>query len=290
MFHLDDHLKKYQAKVNEALVQFLGEPSVEGNETVYRSAIYSLNAGGKRIRPILAISTAKALGRDAQFVMPLACALEMIHTYSLIHDDLPAMDNDDLRRGKPTNHKKFGEACAILAGDCLLTKAFEVLASAPGMTLEVIRDVAAAAGVDGMVGGQMMDLESESKDILLSDLERIHRHKTGALLRVSVTASAKLAGAKPAQIECLGKYGRAIGLAFQIADDILDIEGGEEIGKDVGSDVDNAKATYPKLMGLDASKEKAKEVIQVALNALEGFDAQAEPLREIAKYIINRNM
>jgi geranylgeranyl diphosphate synthase type II len=253
-----------------------------------KAVAYSLNAGGKRVRPILALATAEALHEKPEKALPLACALEMIHTYSLVHDDLPAMDNDDLRRGQPTNHKVFGEAAAILAGDALLTKAFEVLTLGEGMTLEVIREVAQAAGVNGMVGGQMMDLEGEKRALSLPELERIHTHKTGALLRASVTSAARLCRADANSYENLARYGRSIGLAFQIADDVLDIEGGAEIGKDVGSDLNKDKATYPKFLGLEASKKKAGELVEEALAALRGFDSEAEALREIARYIVKR--
>jgi geranylgeranyl diphosphate synthase type II len=199
------------------------------------------------------------------------------------------MDNDDLRRGKPTNHKVFGEACAILAGDALLTKSFEILCNAEQMKMEVIREIAQAAGIDGMVGGQMMDLEAEDKNVDLSQLERIHRHKTGALLRCSITASARFCEASASQLEGLDQYGRSIGLAFQIADDVLDIEGGKELGKDIGSDLNKDKATYPKFMGLKESKERAQSLVSDALKSLKKFDEAATPLREIAKYIVNRS-
>lgn len=287
MFSLEAYLSQHRDFINDALLRAFAAPTA-GNDTIYKSVNYSIKAGGKRVRPVLAIATAEALHYQREKVLPLACALEMIHTYSLIHDDLPAMDDDDLRRGQPTNHKVFGEACAILAGDALLTKAFEVLASADGMRMDVIREVAQAAGIDGMVGGQMMDLEGEKRATNLEELERIHRSKTGALLRCSVTAAARLCGATAKQVEDLTTYGRAVGLAFQIADDVLDIEGGEAIGKDVGSDLDKDKATYPKLMGIAQSKDKARELVGQALESLKSFDEAAQPLREIASYIVNR--
>src|SRR5262249_50136343 len=216
-------------------------------------------------------------------VLPIACALEMIHTYSLIHDDLPAMDDDDLRRGQPTNHKIFGEAMAILAGDSLLTEAFFIIAntSKPGQsgaTLEVIRRIAQASGSRGMSGGQAIDLLSEKKKISVEELEKLHRHKTGKLIQVSVEAGAIVAGANPPQLESLSRFGECIGLSFQIADDVLDIEGGEEIGKDIGSDIANEKATYPSLLGLEESKRLARNLTEDALKTLDGFDAKADPL------------
>ena len=289
MFSLKEYLCDRRKIVNQELTKYFVTPS-KGMETIYKAVMYSLNAGGKRIRPILALATAEALHQNMEKVLSLACALEMIHTYSLIHDDLPAMDNDDTRRGNPTNHKVFGEAGAILAGDALLTKSFEVLTALPGeRALWAIKDVAIGAGIDGMVGGQMMDLEAENKKISYEQLEQIHRHKTAALLCSSVTASAKVCGANEGQLENFHHYGVSIGLAFQIADDVLDIEGGEEIGKDRKSDLNKDKATYPKLLGIKESKHKAKELVSKALHSLESFDEAARPLREIANYIINRN-
>lgn len=286
---LKTYLAENQSLVNEALLRFVGK-APRGNEKIYEAVLYSIEAGGKRVRPILTLATADALGtKPRQSFLPLACAFEMIHTYSLIHDDLPAMDDDDLRRGKPTNHKVFGEAAAILAGDALLTKAFEVLTLANDMNLDVIREVAQASGIDGMVGGQLMDLEAEGQNSTLEQLERIHRCKTGALLRASVVAAAKYAGATANQIENLDRYGKAVGLAFQIADDVLDVVGGVEIGKDLGSDLEKDKTTFPKLMGIDASQKKAKECVDDALKALEIFDDRAWALRDIAQYIISRN-
>jgi len=286
---LKTYLAENQTLINEALLRFVGK-APRGNEKIYETVLYSIEAGGKRVRPILTLATADALGtKPRQAFLPLACAFEMIHTYSLIHDDLPAMDDDDLRRGKPTNHKVFGDASAILAGDALLTKAFEVLTLSNDMNLDVIREVAQASGIDGMVGGQLMDLEAEGKNSTLEQLERIHRCKTGALLRASVVAAAKYAGATANQIENLDRYGKAIGLAFQIADDVLDVVGGAEIGKDIGSDLEKDKTTFPKLMGIEASQKKAKECVDEALKALEIFDDRAWALRDIAQYIISRN-
>ena len=223
--------------------------------------------------------------------------MEMIHTYSLIHDDLPAMDNDDFRRGKPTNHKMFGEATAILAGDALLTEAFILLSSVefgpsldPARRLEVIGEISRCAGSRGMIGGQMVDMESEGKpEIDFATVQYIHTHKTGALIKASVRSGAIIGGADQHQEAALVRYGEAIGLAFQIADDILDIEGTtEEIGKDAGSDLERGKATYPAVIGITESKRRAAELVDVAMDALSIFDEKADPLREIAKYIVQR--
>ncbi len=292
---LNAYLNDKKKKVDEALDRFLMEDR-GFPESLNKSMHYSVAAGGKRLRPVLVIAAAEACGGTMDAVMPLAAALEMIHTFSLIHDDLPAMDNDDLRRGMPTNHKVFGEAMAILAGDALLAEAFVCLIRASKTStvnaetiLEVIKDVAVATGPCGMVGGQVLDLDAEGKKVSLDELETIHRHKTGQLLTVSVTAGAKLAGATPAQVESLKKYGELIGLAFQIADDILDIEGDEkEIGKPVGSDQVNDKATFPAIIGMEESKRRAARLVEESIDALKGFGPNADPLREIARYIIER--
>jgi geranylgeranyl diphosphate synthase type II len=257
---------------------------------------YSLFAGGKRVRPILAVAAAEALGAKTAGLLPIAGSLELIHTYSLIHDDLPAMDNDDFRRGRPTCHKVYGEAIAILAGDALLTMAFESL-SAPRIAktlpakrlLAVIKEISTASGVFGMVGGQVVDMEAEGKDIDFPTLEYIHTHKTGALIRASIRTGALYAGAGKRQFAALTHYGEQVGLAFQIADDILDITGKqEELGKDVGSDLKKGKKTFPSFYGLAESRRRATEVADRAVHSLKDFDRKADPLRELAKYIINR--
>lgn len=254
---------------------------------------YSLFAGGKRLRPALVLGACEILcGHDAP-AMPAACALEMIHTYSLIHDDLPAMDNDDLRRGRPTLHKAAGEAMAILAGDTLLTMAFHVVARDAGSnpaTLQVIAEIAEAAGAGGMAGGQVLDMIHEGQQITIDALKRTHAAKTGALIRVAVRVGALLAAAEPADLDALTRYGEAIGLAFQIADDILDVTGTEEaIGKPVGSDVANQKVTYPALVGLEESRRLAGKAVEQALDALTPFGPEAEPFRTLAKFIIDRD-
>lgn len=254
-----------------------------------RDAIeYSLFAGGKRLRPALALGASELICGDDSPAMPIACALEMIHTYSLIHDDLPSMDNDDLRRGRPTSHKVFGEAVAILAGDALLTLAFET-ASECG-DARVIREIAAAAGAEGMVGGQVMDLESENLRLGVEELRGLHARKTGALIRASVRVGAMVAGGGIAQIEALTRYGEAIGLAFQIADDILDVVGDEHaIGKPVGSDEAKQKSTYPAAAGLDGARALASQAVGEAVAALKYFGGEAGTLRALAQYIIERD-
>ncbi|HCU24740.1 MAG TPA: polyprenyl synthetase [Deltaproteobacteria bacterium] len=291
-FDLPAYLETRRKLVDQALRNSL-PPAGEWPQRLHESMNYSLNAGGKRLRPILAIAAAETLGKSHAEVLPVACALEMIHTYSLIHDDLPAMDDDDLRRGSPTNHKVFGEAIAILAGDSLLTEAFALIAASStperaAATLEVIRRIAQASGSRGMAGGQAVDLLSEKKKISVEELEKLHRHKTGKLIQVSVEAGAIMAGAEAHQLQALSHFGECIGLSFQIADDVLDIEGGVEIGKDIGSDVANEKATYPALLGLEESKRLAQDWTERALNALRTFNTKADPLREIAKYVVAR--
>ena len=257
---------------------------------------YSLLAGGKRIRPILTIAAAEACGwggEGRELALPVGAVLELIHTYSLIHDDLPAMDNDDLRRGRPTSHKVFGEAAAILAGDSLLSESFALLSSLktgrPEVLLRVIREIAVASGADGMAGGQAMDLEVQGKKIPVEALERLHRKKTGCLIQAAVVAGAMVGGADPRRLEALRAYGSAVGLAFQIADDILDVEGETKVlGKTAGSDAAHFKATYPSVMGLEASRRLAGEAADEAVRALESFGEDAEPLRGIARYIVAR--
>jgi geranylgeranyl diphosphate synthase type II len=290
------YLKEQCARVDAALDRFLPRET-ELPHSVHKAMRYSVFAGGKRVRPILMLAACQAVGGDTGRVIPAACAMEMIHTYSLIHDDLPAMDDDDFRRGNPTNHKVFGEAIAILAGDALLTEAFKLASDArftdgcnPSGLLAVIHEIATCAGSYGMVGGQVVDMESEGRhDIDLATVQYIHTHKTGALIKASVVAGALLGGAAGQQLAAITRYGEAAGLAFQIADDILDIEGTtEEIGKDAGSDEARGKATYPAVMGLTAAKEEAQSMMNEALGSLEIFGSEADPLREIARYIVQR--
>jgi geranylgeranyl diphosphate synthase type II len=248
-----------------------------------RAAEYSLFAGGKRLRPALALGAAEIV-----CAMPAACALEMIHTYSLIHDDLPAMDDDALRRGRPTCHIKFGEASAILAGDALLTMAFDALAKCG--RAKAIAELAQAAGAAGMVGGQYIDLASENKQIGLDALRGLHARKTGALIRSAVRLGAMLADAASEQLAALTAYGEHIGLAFQIADDILDVEGdATALGKPVGSDEAHHKSTYPALVGLERARELAADAVEAAIAALHPFGAEADEFRTLAHYIVDRD-
>jgi geranylgeranyl diphosphate synthase type II len=259
---------------------------------------YSLLAGGKRIRPVLTIATTEALGVDGKCALPFACAIEMIHTYSLIHDDLPAMDDDDYRRGKLTNHKVYGEAMAILAGDALLTEAFHLLAQAAekaelptSIALTIIREAAQYAGARGMINGQVLDIENEQKIITLDELEEIHRRKTGDLIMYAVRVGALVAGASEEVLAALMTFSYQLGLAFQIQDDILDVIGDQEvIGKPVGSDENKQKATYPALLGLDESKQRLEICIQTAREAIETRD-DLDPTRllELADYLLLRD-
>jgi geranylgeranyl diphosphate synthase type II len=293
---LKQYLKERCQLVDSALDKYLPQEN-ELPSVLHKAMRYSVFAGGKRVRPILLLAACEAVGGDINSALPAACAMEMIHTYSLVHDDLPAMDNDDFRRGRPTSHKVFGEATAILAGDALLTEAFILLSNQQaadsvesGKLLQVIGEIGRCAGSRGMIGGQVVDMESEGKpEIDFATVQYIHTRKTGALIKASIRAGALLGGANPASEKALIKYGEAVGLAFQIADDILDIEGTtEEIGKDAGSDQERGKATYPSIIGLAESKRRAVELVDVALEALAGFDDKADPLREIATYIVKR--
>ena len=265
-------------------------------ETIYESMRYSLLAGGKRLRPILCLATCELLDGAEAMAMPTACALEMIHTMSLIHDDLPAMDNDDYRRGKPTNHKVYGDDVAILAGDALLTYAFEHIATqtrdvSPERVLKVVAAVGRAAGAPGLVGGQVLDLACEGDpNVTLETLNFIHTHKTGALLKVSVTSGAILAGANDQQVDALAQYAERIGLAFQIVDDVLDITAtSEELGKSAGKDLQAQKATYPSLWGIEESRRQAQQLVEDAKGeVLTCFGQKAQPLVALADFIVAR--
>jgi len=289
---MNTFLSEKAREVERALESYL-DTWTNAPDTLREAARYSLFAGGKRLRPALALGAAEMVcGNDAA-AMPAACALEMIHTYSLIHDDLPAMDNDDLRRGKPTLHNVTDEATAILAGDALLTMAFHILARDAALNpaaIQVVAEIAEAAGAWGMVGGQVLDMAHEGQRIDVGSLRRTHALKTGALIRTAVRVGALLAGADAKIVEALTHYGEAIGLAFQITDDILDVTGSEEaIGKPVGSDAANEKATYPSLVGLERARRLADEAAQQALDALEGFGSEADLFRALAKFIVNRD-
>ncbi len=290
MFDLNAYLTAKNRQINEALAELLGNTSGR----IIRAMRHSLMAGGKRIRPVLCIAAAEAVGAGASDALPAACAIEMIHTYSLIHDDLPAMDDDALRRGKPTCHVAFDEATAILAGDALLTMAFEVLSSVEtegqvAERLAVVGILARAAGYQGMIEGQMRDIAAEGISLDLKALREMHALKTGALIEASVTSGATLGRGNADQIRRLRIYSQNIGLAFQVTDDILNVEGDPELmGKAVGTDSVREKSTYPAVMGMEQSKIFAKEIISRALQSLDIFDSRSDPLRAIANYIIER--
>ncbi len=288
------YLKERAAAVDQALERFL-PPETEPPETIHRAMRYSVFAGGKRLRPVLVIAGAEAVGGHMDEVMAAAAALELIHTYSLVHDDLPAMDNDDFRRGRPTSHKVFGEAMAILAGDGLLTLAFRLLAdsvapgSDDGRLRAVLADIADAAGTRGMVGGQVADIEAEGKRVSPAVLDYIHLHKTAALIRTSLRVGAVLCGATAAQTRALGAAGDALGLAFQIVDDLLDVEGTTaELGKTAGKDEAQQKATYPAIHGVEASRARARHLVGEAERALAELGPRAEPIRALARFILER--
>jgi len=260
---------------------------------IYEAMNYSLMAGGKRLRPVLLLEFCRMFSGSSTVAVPFACAIEMIHTYSLIHDDLPAMDNDDLRRGKPTNHIVFGEANAILAGDALLTKAFEITASAvvenTASQLRAISVLASSAGADGMVGGQVVDIESENKEISIEVLKYIHRLKTGALIRASCEIGAILGGATDEELKTVVRFAENLGVAFQIRDDILDVTGdGEKLGKPIGSDEKCNKNTYVSLLGLDTARKLCEEYSEVACEALGRLDCDTAFLQEMTKLLVGR--
>jgi len=293
------HYLKQQKERVEGALQELMLPA-EGVFAHHVEAMrYSLFVGGKRIRPILCLAAGAAVNTDPvieERLLPVACALECIHTYSLIHDDLPAMDDDDLRRGHPTNHVKFGEAGAILAGDGLLTFAFDLLSSPEnsglddGARLRIVNLVSRAAGPLGMVGGQALDMEGEGREIEFEMLRTIHRSKTGALITASVLAGAVAAGGSEREIEALRSYGDALGLAFQIVDDLLDVTStSEALGKTAGSDAAHAKATYPAYFGVEGTRERASLAVEESLEALAGFSNGADPLRALARFILSRS-
>ncbi|WP_312108914.1 polyprenyl synthetase family protein [Brevibacillus reuszeri] len=290
------YLKEKISYIENNLVPALEQQDVPS--ALYESMKYSLMAGGKRLRPMLVLAVLEALDKPIERGIPFAVALEMIHTYSLIHDDLPAMDDDDLRRGKPTNHKVFGEATAILAGDALLTRAFSLIAEQYGeradvsasTTVKLIAELGKRAGATGMVGGQMADIEGETKQLNLEQLEFIHRHKTGDLLIAALRGGGYLAEATEAQMDALTRYGVCIGLAFQIQDDILNVEGdASELGKAVGSDANRQKATYPSLLGLAESKKRLLALIEEAKAALAEAGIEHSALSPLADYVRNRN-
>lgn len=293
-FDIKAYLSQRKAIIDSALDSYLPAEDQQP-ATIHRAMRYSVFAGGKRLRPILMMAAAEAVGGSPTAVLPAACAMEMIHTYSLIHDDLPAMDDDDYRRGRLTNHKVFGEAVAVLAGDALLTHAFSTLAlcseSLPlNQVVRVIKEIAEAAGTLGMVGGQVADIQSEGKEISREELDFIHSHKTGALFVASVRTGAILSGAAEQQLAALTAYGRHLGLAFQITDDILDIMGdSSRLGKAVGSDARQEKATFPLLYGLEESKKMVREESRRAVEAACALGSGARPLVSIVDYLVSRD-
>lgn len=290
-----EELESRKNIIEDSLRKFISQSS-EYPDLLKKSINYSVFAGGKRLRPILTLVSCETLGGEVEYAIPFACAIELIHTYSLIHDDLPAMDNDTYRRGQLTNHKVFGEAIAILAGDALLTLAFKIISEQdnldrfdPSLTLKIINDIAFFSGIDGLIGGQAADIQSEGKIVNKETLNYIHSQKTGALITAAIRAGAIAAKASDKNLKLLTQYGEKIGLAFQIIDDILDIEGiEEEIGKETGSDKKSDKATYPKCLGMDVSKIKANQLVEEALIILQNFGRRAELLREITKFITSR--
>ena len=290
---LDQYLAERSALVDKALGEFLPKPNVKP-ATLHKAMRYSLFAGGKRLRPILALAAAEACGGAIEVALPHACAVECIHTYSLIHDDLPCMDDDDLRRGRPTNHKVFGEGIAVLAGDALLTAAFEILSHAMptrryGMTA-LIRELATASGSRWLIAGQVLDLEGEGKPTSPRDLKFIHQSKTAALLTASIRLGAMSANASDLKLQALTDFGQTLGLAFQVIDDILDVtQTSEKLGKSAGKDVAAQKATYPAVFGLDRSRAEAHRLTQAARDAVKPFGKNAAPLLALADYLLNRD-
>lgn len=292
---ITQYLDQQRQRVDQYLEQSL-PVSLRDPEKLYDSMRYSLLAGGKRVRPILTIAAAQALGYDHDAMLPFAASLEFVHTYSLIHDDLPAMDDDDYRRGRLTNHKVYGDGMAILAGDALLTMAFELCSQdsgthglTPNQQLQIVRELANGSGHQGMVGGQVMDIQAENQEVDLRHLQKIHSHKTGQLIRAAVRIGGVIGGASSTQLESLTGFAEDIGLAFQIADDVLNMVGTrEELGKDAGTDEKRGKKTYPSFFGIDGARQLGEECVKRAINRLEYFDRQADPLRYIATYIVER--
>ena len=293
--NIKDYLEQKRDDVDRFLDSVMPSSSTPPT-TLHESMRYSLMAGGKRVRPILAIAAAEAVGQAAPGLMPIACSLELIHTYSLIHDDLPAMDNDDFRRGKPTNHKVYGDAMAILAGDALLTMAFDLCSHPdlmkgcdPARQVRLMQELAYGSGNMGMVGGQVFDIQAENKDIDLPTLQNIHKHKTGMLIRAAVRMGALAAGAQDRQLDDLTSYAEDVGLAFQIADDVLNVTGTrEELGKNPNTDAERGKKTYPTFYGAEGARKLADDCVARAIARLSQFGQAADPLRELARYITSR--
>jgi geranylgeranyl diphosphate synthase, type II len=289
---MKEYLASRQKLIDQALDAYLPK-SVEKPKTLHKAMRYSLFAGGKRLRPILCLASAECCGGEINGGLPLACAVECIHTYSLIHDDLPCMDDDDFRRGVPTSHKVFGEGIAVLAGDALLTFAFELATRVPGWprysASEVVRELAVAAGSRHLIAGQVIDLESEGKKVSLPLLRFIHQSKTAALLTASIRLGAMSANATPTQLERLTSFGQALGLAFQVIDDILDVtQSTEKLGKSAGKDLAAEKATFPAVVGLERSRRIAQDLTEEARAALKPFGKNGEVLRALADHLLER--
>jgi geranylgeranyl diphosphate synthase type II len=292
-FDLESYLRRQTAAVDRALNRFL-PPAGAKPATIHRAMRYSIFAGGKRMRPALCLAAAEACGGQMEDALPLACAVECIHTYSLIHDDLPAMDNDDLRRGKPTNHKVFGEGIAILAGDALLTETFAIAAQCKGWPRyshrDIILELARAAGSKQLIAGQVADLEGEGKKIPASHLRYIHERKTSALLCCAVRLGGMSANCPPGRLKALTDFGYNVGLAFQIIDDILDVtQTSEQLGKTAGKDTAAAKATYPSIVGMEQSRKIAGQLTARAFRALRVFKGQAPALEALAEFLLRRD-
>ncbi|MEM9400276.1 MAG: polyprenyl synthetase family protein [Verrucomicrobiota bacterium] len=284
--------QKRQKLVEQGLNKWLPAKNKKPS-TIHEAMRYSIFAGGKRLRPIICLASAEALEGDIDAAVPLACAVECIHTYSLIHDDLPCMDNDDLRRGQPTSHKVFGEGMAVLAGDALLTEAFAIAARCRGWrrysVADVVQELALASGSQALIAGQVADIEAEGQKLTPAQLRYIHENKTGALITTSIRLGAMSANATPTKLQLLTDFGRALGLAFQIIDDILDItQTSEQLGKSAGKDLHAEKATYPAILGMDKAKKEANRLTKLAMSKLEPLGQKAEALRSIAQYLLKR--
>jgi geranylgeranyl diphosphate synthase, type II len=290
--NLKAYLQSHQRKVDRALDRYLPKEKVKP-VTIHKAMRYSLFAGGKRLRPILCLAAAEATGGKIDNALPLACAMECIHTYSLVHDDLPSVDNDDLRRGRPTCHKVFGDGIAVLAGDALLTVAFEIVSRArptPRYNMSILlNEIAVAAGSRKLIAGQVADLEAEGHKTDRAQLRYIHENKTAAILTTSVRLGAMSANANPKQLAAITKFGRALGLAFQVIDDILDVtQTSEKLGKSAGKDIAAQKATYPAVIGLDKSRAEARRLTKQAHDSVSIFGEKAEPLHALANYLLER--
>ncbi|MBC8413259.1 MAG: polyprenyl synthetase family protein [Nitrospira sp.] len=292
--NLDTYLKEKRKSVDTFLKDYIASKKRDKDcpRKLTEVMEYALMAGGKRVRPVLCIASYEAAGGTSSCILPIATSLELIHTYSLIHDDLPAMDDDDFRRGKPTAHKVYGEAMAILAGDALLTDAFKMVCeaeTAPATAVRVLKELSHASGPCGMVGGQAVDIMLEGKKAGKKDVHYIHTHKTGALIRGAVRMGALMAKANPVKLSALTEYGEKMGLAFQIIDDVLDITGTqEELGKTAGADIEKGKNTYPSVYGLEKSQKLAETLLQESMDAIQVLKKKAEPLNAIANYILSR--